>query len=62
MQENKDAKIETTGVQTATNDKQKIKWLEGQSGLHPDRVGVPLHLKLGESSLRKLHGSLDLLV
>lgn len=62
MQENKDAKIETTGVQTATNDKQKIKWLEGQSDLHPGRVGVPLHLKLGESSLRKLHGSLDLLV
>lgn len=62
MQENKDAKIETTGVQTATNDKQKIKRLEGRSGLHPGRVGVPLHLKLGESSLRKLRGSLDLLV
>lgn len=62
MQENKDAKIETTGVQTVTNDKQKIQRLEGWSGLHPGRVGVPLHLKLGESSLRKLHGSLDLLV
>lgn len=62
MQENKHAKIETTHVQTVTNNKQRIKWLEGWSGLHPGRVGVPLHLKLGESSLRKLLGSLDLLV
>lgn len=48
MQENKHADI-----QTVTNDRRKIKWLERWSSLYPGRMAMPSGLKLGESSLRK---------
>lgn len=49
-------------IQTVTNDRREIKWLERQSSFYPGRMGMPSDLKLGKSSFRKLHGSLNRLV